>query len=88
MTTKENTATAYLIETDGPHYLYLDVIGGMNIFSWTRYADKAIRFARKIDAEATMVGLRKIEPSLFLFPTNQMILAVEHAWHVMTQEDA
>jgi hypothetical protein len=80
MITATKTEFAYLVATDGPHYLYLDTVGSMNVFSWTRYADKAIRFARKVDAEAVMDGLRKIEPNLFAFPTQQAVYAVEHGW--------
>ena len=76
------TELAWLIETDGPHYLYLDTIGGLNLFRWTRDANKALRFARKRDAEAAYDGFRKIEPDLFSFPTHQAVMSVEHGWDV------
>lgn len=74
------TEYAWLIETDGPHYLFLDTIGKSDLFRWTRDAHRALRFARKQDAEAAYAGLRRIEPSLFQFPTLQQVNAVEHGW--------
>lgn len=74
------TDFAWLIETDGPHYIYLDRVGQADLIRWTRDAGKAIRFARKVDAEAMLDGLRRIEPSLFEFPTLQHVRAIEHGW--------
>jgi hypothetical protein len=73
---------AWLIETDGPHYIYLDRVGQADLIRWTRDANKAIRFARRIDADAMIDGLRRIEPDLFKFPTHQTAKAVEHGWDV------
>lgn len=81
------TEYAWLIETDGPHYIYLDRIGHGDLVRWTRDASKAIRFAREIDAKAILDGLRKIEPALFQFPTLQGIKAVEHGWDVHESGD-
>jgi len=70
----------WLIETDGPHYLYLDTVAQLNLFRWTRDAGRAIRFARAADADAVLTGLRRIESDLFKFPTLQAVKAVEHGW--------
>ena len=82
MKTETKTEYAWLIETAGPHYIYLDTVGHLNLMRWTSDANKAIRFARKIDAENVIIGLCRIEPSMFKFPTYQMVLAVEHGWDV------
>jgi hypothetical protein len=74
------TDFAWLIETDGPHYLQVETIGHSSLFRWTRDADKALRFAREADAAAALDGLRVIEPDLFKFPTHQTIKPVEHGW--------
>lgn len=74
------TQFAWLIETDGPHYIYNDTLGGGARFGWTRDASKAIRFARKVDAENAMYVLTETLPKLFDFPTHQAAVAVEHGW--------
>lgn len=71
---------AWLIETDGPHYLCLTRIGGTPSFEWTRDANKAMRFSRNVDADAAIDGLRALQPHLFAFPTGTMPKPVEHGW--------
>ena len=80
MDTTTKTEFAWLIETDGPHYIYADRLGGDALVRWTRDASKAIRFAREKDADDMLDGLRRIEPKLFEFPTLQQVKAVEHGW--------
>lgn len=79
---KDDTKTEYawLIETDGPHYVYNDTLGGGSRFGWTKDAAKAIRFAREGDANDAMYALRETLPRLFDFPTHQAARAVEHGW--------
>ena len=74
------TEFAWLIETDGPHYICNDTLGGGARFGWTKDAAKALRFARKEDADNAMYALVETTPKLFDFPTNQAARAVEHGW--------
>jgi hypothetical protein len=75
-----NTQFAWLIETDGPYYIYADKIGGGARFGWTQDHSKAIRFARKCDADDALDALRETLPKLFDFPTMQGAKPVEHGW--------
>ena len=73
---------AWLIETDGPHYIAITSLGGTYRFEWTRDANKALRFAREKDADDAMMGLREMYEDLFKFPTLQATKPVEHGWDV------
>lgn len=81
------TEFAWLIETDGPHYIHVSKIAGMYRYEWTRDASKALRFARKVDAEDARDGLREMYEELFKFPTHQSATAVEHGWDVHESGD-
>ena len=79
---KDDTKTefAWLIETDGPHYIGVCSRGGTYRYEWTRDANEALRFARQKDADDAMMGLREMHEELFKFPTHQGAKAVEHGW--------
>lgn len=81
------TEFAWLIETDGPHYIGVSNLGGTYRFEWTRDANKAVRFARKADADLTADALREGQPKLFDFPTHQAWRLVEHGWDVFETGD-
>lgn len=72
---------AWLIEAPGPNYLRVREITNVYDFSWTKDANKALRFHSKEQAIATMMALRQAFPEVFAFA---IMLgdaqAVEHGW--------
>lgn len=80
---------AWLIEAAGPCYLAIRGVkmgaaterdSVAQFFQWTDDANKALRFARKEDAERAMFAIRELKAELFptCFPTFPK--AVEHGW--------
>lgn len=76
---------AWLIEAAGPCYMGVVATGGKDsvsrFFRWTDDASKALRFARKEDADNALFAIRGLQPELFPTFLPKFPKAVEHGWH-------
>ncbi|MDE2096623.1 MAG: hypothetical protein KGL39_05195 [Patescibacteria group bacterium] len=57
----------WLIEAPGPNYLSAYNVAMSHEFYWTRDANKALAFRNKDQADAVMMAVRQLAPSLFTF---------------------
>lgn len=72
----------WLIEAPGQHYFAARQSGSSSDFYWTQDHDKALYFMSEAQADAAMMAVRQLAPSLFGFAvTLGDAKAVEHAWH-------